>query len=43
MTVSKLVKENKLEQSASGLWHLPGDDVRKNLPIQMVMMKKLMS
>ena len=29
MTVSKLVKENKLEQSASGLWHLPGDDVEQ--------------
>ena len=29
MTVSKLLQENKLEQAASGLWHLPGVDVEQ--------------
>ena len=30
MTVSKLLQENKLEQSASGLWHMPGADIKHN-------------
>jgi len=30
MTVSKLIKENNLEQAASGLWHLPDADVRND-------------
>ena len=30
MTVSKLIKENNLEQAASGLWHLPDADVQND-------------
>ncbi len=30
MTVSKLISDNKLEQAATGLWHLPGADVQNN-------------
>ncbi len=30
MTVSNLIADNKLEQSSSGLWHLPDTDVDEN-------------
>ena len=29
MTISRLITENKLEQAASGLWHLPGAGIKQ--------------